>query len=79
MEQVRVIERIRIHEGYNKTWLNNDIALAKLDRSFDLNYAVSPVCLPDPLVCNDQVRILKKVLYLLRSHKNSAFFFFCDV
>ena len=29
MEQVRIVEQIVIHQGYNNTWLNDDIAMAK--------------------------------------------------
>jgi len=53
IEQVRVVERIRIHSDYNSTWYMNDIALAKMDRPFDFNYAVSPICLPDTEVCSN--------------------------
>ena len=54
MEQVRIIERIRLHEDYNSTWLNHDLALAKVDRPFDFNYAVSTVCLPEGDLCGNE-------------------------
>ncbi|KAA0188693.1 hypothetical protein HAZT_HAZT005978 [Hyalella azteca] len=48
-EQRRTVIRIISHEGYNPETHENDIALLKIDRPFDLNEYVSGVTLPDKL------------------------------
>jgi len=52
LEQVRVVEDVIVHSNFNSTWYLNDIALLKVDRPFDFNYAVSPICMPDDSYCS---------------------------
>ena len=41
------VEKIIIHEDYNSTFVNNDIAILKLKTSLIFNDRVQPACLPD--------------------------------
>lgn len=45
--QQRTIREIRIHPQYDSKYLNNDIAILKLDSPFTLNNFVNIICLPD--------------------------------
>lgn len=41
------VARVVTHENYDRTKLNNDIALFKLEKPIQFNKWVQPVCLPD--------------------------------
>ena len=47
MEQTIPVEKIILHENYNRTNLQNDVALMKLKHPILFNAHVSPICLPD--------------------------------
>lgn len=46
MEQNRVVSNIITNDIYDRTDMKNDIALLKVDRPFQFNRWVRPVCLP---------------------------------
>ncbi|MBN3303546.1 coagulation factor VII [Amia ocellicauda] len=45
-EQLKVVEKIIVHEDYNATNADNDIALLQLNSSATYNQFVRPICLP---------------------------------
>ena len=57
--QVRAVQSIHIHPFYNPIFLSNDIALLRVNGSFEYTPSVQPACLPgaDPQA-NDQVMII---------------------
>ncbi|CAF1474984.1 unnamed protein product [Rotaria sordida] len=46
--QIRIVERIFTHAGYNNQTLENDIAILQLAESVQFNKYVQPACLPGP-------------------------------
>lgn len=46
MEQIRTVSDVIVHEKYNKSIMNNDVALLRLSRPLNFNRWVRPTCLP---------------------------------
>jgi hypothetical protein len=46
--QVRAVERIFMHSGYNEKTIQNDIAILRLAQPVQFNKFVQPACLPGP-------------------------------
>lgn len=46
MEQIRAVSDVVVHEKYDKSTMNNDLALLRLRLPLHLNRWVRPTCLP---------------------------------
>ena len=66
---MRKLESIYIYPDYNDRNILHDIALAKLDRPFDMDTFTASVCMPPKLdLFADKEEIGKKTLFFPSSH-----------